>query len=103
MERLARFVGQEALTEEEIATAQAAEEQRAAAGVAGDEATRPGPDSSPFQRNEYNRFWNYREGVRSVEQRTSLIIEPPDGRIPLTDEAAKIQQFSLSVCVKLPS
>ena len=102
LERPAQLMGRESLTPEEIAANREAEEERAAAGVLGDEEARPAPDSSPFQRNEYNRFWNYREGVRSVETRTALIVDPADGRIPLTDEAAKIQQFHAEYVSNVP-
>ena len=80
-------------TEEEVAAVQAAEEQRVALGILGAEASRPDPQVSPFQRNEYNRFWTFTGKAREVNRRTSLIVDPPNGRIPLTEEAAKIQQF----------
>ena len=80
-------------TEEEIAAMQAVEEQQVSLGVPGAEASRPDPDASPFQRNEYNRFWGFTGIAREVDQRTSLIVDPPDGRMPLNNEVGKIQEF----------
>ena len=79
--------------EEEIAALQAAEEQRVSLGVPGAEASRPDPKDSPIQRNEYNRFWTFTGNAREVDRRTALIVDPPNGRMPLTDEAASIQEF----------
>src|SRR5258708_5212194 len=40
---------------------------------------------------DYNQFW-YDRGERATSNRTSLIIDPPDGRIPnLTAEAQRLQ------------
>ena len=87
---------------EEIAAARASEEQQVALGVAAAEDARPDPNASPFQRNEYNKFWTFTGVARDVEDRTSLIVDPPDGRIPLTNEAAKIQEFHAAYVSNFP-
>lgn len=81
LERPARFAGREFLTEQEVA---ALNRQRA---------QNPGRD----RRNEagtekdvagaYNAVWN---SVRKAGNRTSLVVDPPDGKVPpLTAEAQK--------------
>ena len=57
------------------------EEERAARDAAGDEAREArGIDAGTGETGSYNNFWVER-GVRMA--RTSLIIDPPDGRLPL--------------------
>jgi hypothetical protein len=80
MERPSKLAGKQSLTDEEAADFEAAEavrndrDRNVPAGNVGD----------------YNQFW-YDRGTKVVgDKRTSLIVDPPDGRIPpLTPEAQK--------------
>ena len=77
LERPEEFAGKEVLTEEEAA----AREARALERVV-DRPPEPGCTGS------YNRFWV--DTPRLVDDRsTSLIIDPPDGKIPWTPEGEK--------------
>jgi hypothetical protein len=83
LERPASLSGREFLTEEEVA---AIEKQAAAAAT--DEARFE--DKTRDVNAAYNDFW-WDRGTKVVPtRRTSLVIDPPDGRIPpLTPEAQK--------------
>ena len=93
LERPANVEGREFLTDDEVAAVQAREDEALARGVAGADEFRPDVKESPFQSNEYNRFWVYEGLAKTVSRRTSLIVEPPDGRIPLKPAALKREQF----------
>ena len=83
MERPSRFGERQFLTAEEVAEARA---RREAADAASDAALPiPGVDGS------YNDFWIENAGI-GEEVRTSLIVYPPDGRIPDLAEGARIQR-----------
>ncbi|MYN66652.1 MAG: hypothetical protein F4X11_16740 [Acidobacteria bacterium] len=70
LQRPADLAGREFLTDEDVSALEA----RAAARV--DAAPRPGDPGS------YNRFW-FDDGTTVVgTRRTSLIVDPPDGRLP---------------------
>ena len=76
LERPEQFAGRETLTAEEAA----AFEQVTAAN----RADRPPPPGDP---GTYNQYW-FDRGTKVVgDRRTSLIIDPPDGRIPWIPEA----------------
>ena len=83
------------LTEEEVAEL----EQRAAGRVARADApsevrTEPLPAGEPV--GGYNRFWLDRGGRVVDDRRTSLIIDPPTGRVPDLQPGALRQVGSLS-------
>ena len=70
LQRPAELAGKEFLTDEDVSALEA----QAAGRV--DRAPRPGDPGS------YNRFW-FADGTRVVgTRRTSLIVDPPDGRLP---------------------
>jgi len=81
LERPAEFAGKEFLTEQEAAEY----EKRTLAQVNSDR--RDGGNDADLRRN-YNEFWRDR-GTKVVgSRRTSLIVDPPDGKLPpLTSEA----------------
>ena len=94
LERPEQLAGRETLTEEEQAAL--AERARELFGGAGDaafgdgvyQAVLAGPDeytSSDGGTGNYNAFWVVERGFD--DDRTSLVVDPSDGRIPLTDEA----------------
>ena len=83
LERPAALAGKEFLTPEEVA----ALEKRAA-----DRATDRAPAAG--DPGTYNQFWL--DGAQKVvpSRRTSLVIDPPDGKVPYTAEGRQIQTRS---------
>ncbi len=79
MERPSDLAGKEVLTAEEVADVEGKAAQRRV-----DRPPRPGDTGS------YNQFW-FDSGTKVIAtKRTSLVVDPPDGRIPpLTPEARK--------------
>ena len=94
LERPARFEGRESLTDEEIKESQRLEDEQEGRRLAGAEGAAVGRQSvaqSPIRGNEYNSFWQDHGRPRQVFKQTSLIIDPPDGRIPYTPETKKAE------------
>ena len=95
LERPAQLVGREALTNEEVAERARIEKEQAAKRLAGLEGAAVGRRSvaeSPIRGNEYNSFWQDHGRPRQISNRTSLIVDPPDGRLPFTPDAQKADQ-----------
>ena len=85
-ERPAALAGKEFLTEQEAAQL---ERQNAERREANENSPRPGDVGS------YNEFW-FDAGTRVVgSRRTSLVIDPPDGRVPLKPSAEQACDFNL--------
>jgi hypothetical protein len=85
LERPARFEGREQLTDAEVAQIQKVEQEQAAQRLAGAEGAAVGRRSvseSPIRGNEYNSFWQDHGRPRQASKRTSLVVDPPDGRVP---------------------
>jgi hypothetical protein len=83
LERPPEFAGKEFLSEQEAA----AYEKQMLQQVNTD---RRGQDSVADLRGNYNEFWRDRGTSVVASRRTSLIVDPPDGKIPpLTPEARK--------------
>jgi hypothetical protein len=84
LERPARYEGREFLTDEEAKALQRQAQERLKQEPVPPAATQ----TTQFGIvGNYNRFW-YESGTQIVKNRTSLITDPPDGRIPpLTPEA----------------
>jgi len=86
-ERPSALASKAFLTEAEAATL----EQEAAARRLNDE-NAPRPDDV----GSYNDFW-FNSGSKVVgTRRTSLVVDPPDGRVPLKPEAEKKRDFNLT-------
>jgi hypothetical protein len=85
VERPPEFAGKEFLTEQEAAEY----EKRTLEQVNSDR--RDGGAEADLRRN-YNEFWRDRGTTVVASRRTSLIVDPPDGRIPpFTSEALRKQ------------
>src|SRR5262245_53332918 len=85
-ERPATLASKEFLTEQEVA---ALEQQAAVRRAAADDAPAPGNVGS------YNDFW-FDSGTRVVaSKRTSLVIDPPDGKVPVTPGALALRDRNL--------
>ena len=95
MERPAEFGDREFLTPEEVATKVEAAASAVAEPEDPEEARAPAqaaaarPSEQGIFGQEYNRFWVI-EGTRSATawNRTSLVIDPPDGKVPPLSLAA---------------
>jgi hypothetical protein len=96
LERPAEFAGKEFLTEQEAAEY----EKRTLEQVNTDR--RDGGNEADLRRN-YNEFWRDRGTAVVGSRRTSLIVDPADGRIPaFTPEAAK-KRAAQTQADRLPS
>ena len=86
LERPSELLGKEVLSDEDAAKY----EQETLLALDKDRRTSDGLTAEQDVRNAYNQFW-WDYGTKLTEdRRTSLIVDPPDGRIPpLTPEAQK--------------
>jgi hypothetical protein len=97
LERPGEFEGRGLLTDEEVAQKEQVEKEQEANRLAGLEGAAVGRRSigeSPIRGNEYNSFWQDHGRPRKVYKQTSLIVDPPDGRIPYTPDAQKAEARS---------
>jgi hypothetical protein len=97
LERPPALAGKATLTDEEVARRDALEKEQEArrlAGAEGEDVGRQPVSQSPIRGNEYNSFWQDHGRPRKVYNRTSLIVEPPDGRLPFTPDAQKAEARS---------
>lgn len=92
LQRPATLSGKDTLTAEEAATFEAEENKRLNRDLFDPEKGAPSAGYAPRSQGgvlSYNEFW-YERGNRVTEdRRTSLIVDPPDGRIPFTDATRK--------------
>ena len=88
LQRPTALAGKTTLTTEEAADFEAAENKRLNRDLFDPEKGAPSAGYAPRSQGgvlSYNEFW-YERGSRVTEdRRTSLIVDPPDGRIPFTD------------------
>ena len=99
LERPASLAGRTERTDQEVAEQQEVEDEQAAKRLAGADYQQlnrlpRGDDGQPTTSDpratiagaEYNAFWQDRARARQVDSRTALIVDPPDGRMPVRDE-----------------
>ena len=99
LERPVSLAGSTELTDAEVAERQEVQDELAAKRLAGADYEQlnrlpRGDDGQPTRDDpratiagaEYNAFWQDRARARHVDSRTALIVDPPDGRMPVRDE-----------------
>ena len=92
LERPAALKGKDALTAEEAAAFEASENRRLNRDLFDPEKGAPGagyPSRAEGGVLSYNEFWYERGKQLTKDKRTSLITDPPDGRLPMTDAARR--------------
>ena len=97
LERPTQLAGRESLSAQEVAERERLEKEQAAKRLAGYEGAVVGRRSvaeSPIRGNEYNSFWQDHGRPRQVSNRTSLVVDPPDGQLPFTPDAKKAEARS---------
>jgi len=97
LERPAQLAGRATLTAEEVAARERVEKEQAAKRLEGLEGAAVGRRSvaeSPIRGNEYNSFWQDHGRPRQISDRTSLVVDPPDGQLPFTPDAKKAEARS---------
>ena len=107
LERPAEFAGKAVLTEQEAAEYErrtvAARDADANRDKAGSGAVTNGTSITADLALAYNDFW-YDRGTRVIgTRRTSLIVDPPDGRIPPITEAAKKRYAAIDQARERPA
>ena len=93
LQRPVQFAGRENLTAEEAATFESSERTRQNRDLFDPETGAPNAGYRPRAEGgvlSYNEFW-YERGIElTSDNRTSLIVDPPDGRLPRQTEAARL-------------
>jgi hypothetical protein len=93
LQRPLQFEGRESLSSEEAAAFEASERTRQNRDLFDPESGAPTAGYQPREEGgvlSYNEFW-YERGIElTADKRTSLIIDPPDGRRPPQTEAARM-------------
>ena len=93
MQRPEQFEGRETLSPEEAAAFEASERRRQNRDLFDPETGQPSAGYQPRAEGgvlSYNEFW-YERGIElTSDKRTSLIVDPPNGRFPPQTEAARM-------------
>ena len=93
LQRPRQFEGRETLSAEEAAAFEASERRRQNRDLFDPETGQPSAGYQPREAGgvlSYNEFW-YERGIElTSDKRTSLIVDPPDGRFPPQTEAARM-------------
>ena len=90
LQRPEALAGKDVLTAEEKAAFEASENKRLNRDLFDPEKGAPSAGYAPRSQGgvlSYNEFWYERGSQMTDDRRTSLIVDPPDGRIPLTAAA----------------
>jgi hypothetical protein len=92
LQRPTALEGKETLNAEEAAEFEASENKRQNRDLFDPEKGQPSAGYAPRAQGgvlSYNEFWYERGNQLTGDKRTSLITDPPDGRIPFTEERRK--------------
>ncbi len=92
LQRPDALAGKDTLTDEEAAAFEASENKRLNRDLFDPEKGAPSAGYAPRAEGgvlSYNEFWYERGNKLTKDRRTSLIIDPPTGRIPFTDAARR--------------
>jgi hypothetical protein len=92
LQRPEALAGKATLTDDEAAAFEAEENTRLNRDLFDPEKGQPSAGYPPRSQGgvlSYNEFWYERGNKLTRDRRTSLIVDPPDGRIPLTDAARR--------------
>jgi hypothetical protein len=92
LQRPDALAGKEILTEEEAAAFEASENTRLNRDLFDPIKGQPSAGYAPRAEGgvlSYNEFWYERGNRLTKDKRTSLIVDPPNGRIPLTEAARR--------------
>ena len=90
LQRPAGLEGKETLNADEAAAFEASENKRQNRDLFDPEKGAPSAGYAPRAQGgvlSYNEFWYERGSQLTEDKRTSLIVDPPDGRIPFTEAA----------------
>src|ERR1051326_2775774 len=92
LQRPEALAGKAALSDEEAAAFEASENARLNRDLFDPEKGQPSAGYAPRAQGgvlSYNEFWYERGSKLTRDRRTSLIVDPPSGTIPLTDAARR--------------
>ena len=92
LQRPDALAGKATLTDDEASAFEAAENTRLNRDLFDPEKGQPSAGYPPRSQGgvlSYNEFWYERGDKLTRDKRTSLIVDPPDGRIPFTDAARR--------------
>jgi hypothetical protein len=92
LQRPDALAGKDTLTEEEAAAFEASENTRLNRDLYDPEKGQPSAGYAPRAEGgvlSYNEFWYERGSRLTKDKRTSLIVDPPNGRIPFTEAARR--------------
>jgi hypothetical protein len=92
LQRPAGLEGKESLSAEEAAAFEASENKRLNRDLFDPEKGAPSAGYAPRAQGgvlSYNEFWYERGNQLTEDKRTSLVVDPPDGRIPFTEAARR--------------
>jgi hypothetical protein len=98
LERPSELSGKDVLSEEDAAKY----EEEALQELDKDRRIGDGLTAEQDVRNAYNQFW-WDYGTKLTDNRTSLIVDPPDGRIPALTKAAKERAAARAAALDRPA